>query len=257
MKKLFMYLGLALVLIVGLAVTVNNVRAINTSAQVVNATQLSPSELAFQELNNKALANIGEGWLYIKEYQKHDVDPITIEGVIPLVDTNTDMWYYINSSGIVEQSITIQKTMDGKIAQVGIYSNGTSWNTTVDEIVPMEPFLFDGIHYGLPYYHLKSPDLKISNNFQGKSELMEFTITVAEKEPIKMLDYSEVLVSLEHYYAFDVSTGFLVSKKTIALLQDGTQRELDNIQIEIKPGVNPPADVLKYFEIKKNREEQK
>lgn len=38
MKKLFMYLGLALVLIVGLAITVNNARAINTSTEVVNAT---------------------------------------------------------------------------------------------------------------------------------------------------------------------------------------------------------------------------
>lgn len=266
MKKPLICLGLAAILLIGFAVTVNNTSATNSGSLAItelelkndsSETQISPSEIAFQELNNKVLASIGEGWLYVRENQKHDVDPLpSVDGLIPLTDTITDMWYYINSSGMVERSVTIQRTMDGQISQVGIYSNGTAWNTMVDEIISAEPFLFEGIHYGLPYY-LKNPDMKINNILKDGSELTEFTITIAEKEPVDMLDYDKALVSMEHYYVFDKFTGFLVSKKTIANLEDGTQRELDNIQIEIKLGVEPPSDVLKYFDVKKDREGQK
>jgi hypothetical protein len=265
MKKLSLLLGAAVILMMGFAITISNASATDTGFQAAmepelksgsSDTQVSAPELAFQELNSKALASIGEGWFYYKDYQKHDVDPPTIEGVIPLVDTTTDYWYYINSSGMVERFVTIQRTMDGQIAQVGIYSDGTAWNTTVDEIVRTETFLFE-LHYGLPY-HLKSPDMKINNIIKNGSGLVEFTNRFTEEKPIDLLDYSKALLSMEYYYYFDAVTGFIVSAKTIAHLEDGTQREFLYVQIEeIKLNAEPPADVLQYFEIKKNREEQK
>lgn len=267
MKKLSLLLGAAVILMMGFAITISNASATDTGFQTAvepelksgsSDTQLSAPELAFQELNSKALASIGEGWIYVMEIHKHDVDPLPdIEGLIPLVDTTSESWFYINSAGRAERSVTVVRTMDGQIDQVGIYSNGTGWNTKVDEIMPREPFLFEGWHYGLPYLHLKSPDIKLNNIIKGGIELTEFTITVAEKEPVDMLDYDKALVSMEHYYAFDTSTGFLVIKKTIAHLEDGTQREADYIQVDVKIGVEPPIDVLKYFDVKKEREEQK
>jgi hypothetical protein len=157
----------------------------------------------------------------------------------------------------LERSITIERTMDGQIRQVGILSDGTAWNTVVDEIIRREPAKFEGIHYGLPYLHLKSPDMVTNENVKDGIALIEFVITITEKEPVDMLDYEQHLVAMEHHYIFDASTGFLVSKKTIVHLEDGTQRELDNIQVEVKIGVEPPDDILKYFAIKKEREEQK
>lgn len=259
MKKLFMYLGLTLVLIVGFAITVNNASAINTSPQAA-VTQLSPPELAYQELKNKALAKIGEGWLYMKDSQKFDVDPPMEKGDVPLVDTTTDYWYYINSSGYVERFVTITRTMDGQTQQVGIYSNGTGWNTMVDEIEPMEPFFFDSFDYGLPY-GFKSPDFKSNNiTLNGGSDAVEFTYTIMEEKPLDAFFYSASapLVSTEYDYIFNSATGFFVSSKTIAHLEDGTQRVLLHVQMEqIKFNAEPPADVLKYFELKKAREAQK
>lgn len=266
MKKPVIYLGLVGMLLIGLAITVNNVSATNFGSQVLteldlkknsNETQISSSELAFQELNNKALASINEGWVFVSEYQKHDVDPLPpVEGLIPLTDTNTDIWYYINSSGMVDRFVTIQKTMDGQIVQVGVFSDGTAWNTMVNEIVPMEPFSFERNDYGLSRY-LKTPDIKINNVVKDGAESTEFMVAITEKVPVDMLDYEKALTSTEYYYVFDVSTGFLVNQKTIVVLEDGTKRELDNIQIEIKIGAEPPADALKYFDLKKDREAQK
>lgn len=267
MKKPSMLLGLAVVLLIGLAITISNARATASGGQTATErvlknnsieAQVSTPELVFQELNSKALTSVKGGWLYVNEYMTHDVDPLpAIEGLIPLVDTNTDMWYYINSSGVVEKFVTIERTMDGQIAQVGIYSNGTAWNTMVDEIISVETLLFEEILYGLPYSHLISPDLAISYILKDGLSSTEFTITVVEKEPVDMLDYDKALVSMEHRYIFDTVTGFLVGKKTIAHLEDGTQRESDNIQVVVKLGIEPPPDVLEYFEIKKDREEQK
>ena len=194
----------------------------------------------------------------MNEYMTHDVDSLPdIEGLIPLQDTVTEMWFYINSSGIVERSITIQETIDGQIVQVGVYSDGTAWNTLVDEIVPAEPFLFEGLHYGLPNSQLNSPDIHVNTIVNGELSVTEFSISILEDEPVDMLDYDKDLLFMDHYYVFDSLTGFLKTKKTIAHLEDGSQRELDFIQVEVKIGVEPPSDVLKYFEVKKYREDQK
>jgi hypothetical protein len=267
MRKTLMLVSLALVLLIGLAVTINNVQATDSNRQLTGAlklrddeteVQLSTPEIIFQEINNKALTSVKGGWLYVNEYQTHDVDPLpAVEGLLPLQDTDTDMWYYINSVGTVEQFVTIQRTINGQITQIGVYSNGTAWNTVVDEIIPMEPFSFEGIHYGLPGSHIKSPDITVNNLMKEGLNLTEFTIGVAEKEPVDILDYEKALVSIEHHYVFDASTGFLVSKRTIAHLEDGSQRELDNIQINVKLDIDPPPDVLEYFEMKSEREEQK
>lgn len=266
MKKLYLIFGVILVLIIGVAFVAKNVSAVEGGNQIPfvadvkdNVEKKPPSqEEIYKELKEKALSSVGEGWVYIREYQKYDVDPIPpVEGLIPLTDTITDMWYYINSSGMVERFVTIQRTMDGQIAQVGIYSNGTAWNTMVDEIIPMEPYLFEPFDYGL-FYQLKKPELKSEKiNKKDGERVVEFKIKNVEKEPVKLLDYSKKLLSMEYQYVFDDATGFIVSVKNIASMEDGTQRDFSNTQIEeIRFNAEPPADVLEYFEIKKNREAQ-
>lgn len=253
MKKIIVVLVLSGIVLTGLAIAIRT-----ASATSVVETQISPPEKIFQELNNKALASVRGGWLYVKEYLTHDVDPLPdIEGLIPLQDTVTEIWYYINSNGMVEKFVTIEKTMDGEITQIGVFSDGTVWNSSVDEIVSQESFLFEGLHYGLPYSQLKSPDIKVNTVVNGDLNVTEFSISIPENEPIDMLDYDKALLSMEHYYVFDSLTGFLKTKKTIVHLEDGSQRELDFIQVEVKIGAEPPSEVLKYFDNKKDLEDQK
>ncbi len=265
MKKTKLFLVAAVVLMAA-SFIVNNVVAVNTRISEVSArsatnvvdAQIFPPEKIFQELNSNALASIKGDWLYVKEYATHDVDPLPdIEGLIPLHDTVTEIWYYINSSGKVEEFVTIEKAMDGKITQVAVFSDGTAWNSLVNEIVPQESFVFEGLHYGLAYSQIKSPDIKVNTVVSGNLNVTEFSMLITENEPIDMLDYDKALLSMEHYYVFDNLTGFLKTKKTIAYLEDGSQRELDFIQVEVKIGAEPPSEVLKYFDIKKDLEGQK
>lgn len=269
MKKLSGPLILAFVLLIGLAIAVSRAGAMDRDLQAANEseqqsgnseTQPPPAVLVFQELKNKALAKFSEGWLYMRDSQTHDVDSPKNEGEFSLVDTTTDYWYYLNASGYVERFVTITRTMDGQIQQVGIYSDGTAWNTMVDEIELMESFFFEGFDYGLPY-GFKSPDFS-SNNIilDNGSEAVEFTYTLKDEEPISAFFYSSSarLVSTAYEYIFDSTTGFFVSERVIVRLEDGTQRVFLYVQREeIKLNVEPPAEVLKYFEIKKDREEQK
>ncbi|MBI5826053.1 MAG: hypothetical protein HZB18_18675 [Chloroflexi bacterium] len=269
MKKLLVPLSLMLVLVIGFALTANRASAINSNARTaamaesnisIEETPSSPAVQVFQELNKKGQAKIGEGWLYMRQSDKVDVDPPKEEGVVPLIDTTMDGWYYINAKGFAERFVTITRTMDGQIQQVGIYSDGTTWNTMVDETEIMEPFFFENFNYGLPY-GFKSPDFK-SNNIalEDGSEAVLFTYTLKEEDPYYAFDYSSSarVEFMSYEYIFDSDTGFFVSLKQTVHFEDDSQRVLSYILLEeIKFIAEPPADVLKYFDLKKTREEQK
>ena len=78
-----------------------------------------------------------------------------------------------------------------------------------------------------------------------------------QKQPLKMLDYSKKLLSMEYEFVFDNATGFIVSEMNIVNLEDGSRRVLMNVQIEeIRLDYEPPSDVLEYFTLKENREAQ-
>lgn len=270
MKKLLVPLSLMLILVIGFALTANRVSAVNSSshtAAIAESSDMSLEEVQsstalqiFQDLNDKAQAKIGEGWLYMRDSQKFDADPSKEEGYVPLVDVTTDYWYYINGSGFAERFVTITRTMDGQIQQVGIYSDGTTWNTMVDEIEVMEPFFFESFNYGLPY-GFKSPDFKSNNiTLEDGSNAVEFTYSLKEDKPIQLFQYSSSARAKDigFEYLFDSETGFFVSVKQIVHFEDGSQRILSYVQLEeIKFNAEPPADILKYFDLKKTREEQK
>ncbi len=273
MKKWVVFLGLAFVLLAGFVVAINQADAANLipidlanpgSSQVETPTTSPSPEQDFQELENKAQARIGEGWLYTRSLTKFDVDPFQEEelkeGFIPLVDTTSDHWRYVNASGYVERFVNIVRTMDGAIQQVGIYSDGTAWNTMVDEIVVMEPFRAEPFDYGLPY-GFKRPDFKSQKIvLENGLEAVLFTFTVKEEKPYKSFDYpaSAPVVSKESSYVFDAVSGFFISKTDIFRMEDGTQRVFLYLEMkEIIFNAKPPSDVLAYFELKKQREEQK
>lgn len=235
MKKRFILLGLSLVLLLGLAVAINQAGATSFIPVGMSKSEISRDETAttspsaeqdFQELKEKAQARTGEGWLYMRDAQKFDVDPPQVEGAIPLVDATTEYWYYIDSSGYVERFVTITRTMDGAIQQVGMYSDGTAWNTMVDEIVSMESFRAEPFDYGLPY-GFRSPDFQSQRIvLENGLEALLFTFTKKAEKPYQAFDYpaSALVVSMESSYVFDAVSGFFVSKTDTVKMEDGTQR---------------------------------
>lgn len=263
MKKIKLILVAAVVLM-SASFIVNNVVAVNTRISEVSARSaikigeyslLYPNTVLYDQLKIKALSNMGkEGWFYIRDHVQYDVDAPTEKDVLPLVNSRSESWWYINSSGMVEKSISVERTEDGQIIQVGMFSNGTAWNTTVDEIIPTEPYIFVP-DYGLAY-HMKFPDLKSEKIDKDGKESIQFKITHVEKQPLKTLDYLKKLLSMEFEFVFDNATGFIVSVMQIANLEDGSRRVSSVLIEEIRIGYEPPSNVLEYFTQKDNREAQ-
>ena len=104
-------------------------------------------------------------------------------------------------------------------------------------------------------YFLSNPDLKLSHSIEldGKQEV-QFSLTKVEDPPASTREFAQAVQASENRYTFDEETGFLVRFESIAHLQDGSQRAFASIQVEIKPGVNPPPEVLEYFKMKQDRE---
>ncbi|WKZ43139.1 MAG: hypothetical protein QY302_13640 [Anaerolineales bacterium] len=222
---------------------------------------LSASE-TFEQLNQKILIAVRSGWLHGREHRVYDVDSSNF-GVLPNgqeipLEQITDFWFYVNDNGFIERSITITHTKDGQVVQVGVNSNGTSWNTAINEIVPHELFLWGyGFDYGLHYY-LDSPTLQYSLSLdQNGRPSIAFVISVQEEKPAPVQEYSSSILAMDHYYYFDAETGFLTRTYSIAHLEDGSQRYFEDIQVEFFIGTTPPPDVLAYFEQKHIRESEK
>lgn len=254
-----------MVALLAVSLVISSAVAVNTNISEVSARKavktsedslLSPNKALYDQLKIKVLNNIiKEGWFYIREHVQYDVDAPTEKDVLPLVNSRSESWWYINAAGMVEKSISIQRTEDGQVIQVGMFSNGTAWNTTVDEIIPTEPYILVP-DYGLAY-HLKFPDLKSEQIDKDGKESIQFKIKYVEKQPLKMLDYSKKLLSMEYEFVFDATTGFIVSEMSTVNLEDGSRRVLMNLQIEeIRLDYEPPSDVLEYFTLKENREAQ-
>lgn len=229
---------------------------IESSQVVTSDSSDSPADF-FRLLKSKTLVAVRSNWVYFEENRKSDVDvpdfgTFSNEQVIP-AESVMEQWMFVNEAGIVEQSISIQRTMDGKVVQAGVFSEGTAWNTASDEIIPREPLPFE-LDYGLRF-NLNNPDLKLSHSIEpdGKQQV-QFTLTKVEDPPSSTREFVHAVQASENRYTFDEETGFLVRFESIAHLQDGSQRAFATIQVVIKPGINPPPDVLEYLKKKQDRE---
>ena len=230
--------------------------------KILAQREITPSaQEIFSQLNEKTLIVSNSGWLHGKEYRTHDVDSTNF-GVLPNgkelpLEQITEYWFYINDSGFIERSVTIIRGTDGQVVQVGINSNGTSWNTATDEIVPHDLYPFEGFDYGLHYY-LTRPELQFSNyDDQDGKQVTVFSIFVGEENPVTLDEYSSRLTGMEHHYYFDTNTGFFIQSETIAHLDDGSQRRFESIQSEFELGKTPPPEVFAYLDQKQVRESEK
>lgn len=216
----------------------------------------TPASHAYKLLDQQKLALIQGGWLYLKVHRAHDIDA---EGfghfsngqVIP-PETLVESWFHIDR-GLIDRSITIQSAMNGEIAQVGVYSDGTGWNTAVDEIVQRAPIRFTGFDFGL-LRELGNSTLQVSPITEDGKSLLKFSLTTSDDKPAVLGEYKQLLVSMTSEYFFDQDSGFLARLKQTAYLEDGSQRVFNLTSVEYKIDSPPPPEVLAYFEKKQARE---
>ena len=289
MVKKLSYIVLGVILLTSLVVVSNQIKPVNAAlAQPVSTSvDLDPAEKPvaevvaelpaleptstpdlsasgfFQTLRMKTQAAARSNWVYFKEYSKGEVDVSDFgafeNGQVLPTESISEQWMFVNEAGVVEQSISVQRTMEGEVVQVGVFSKGTGWNTATDEIIPQPPeALSFELDYGLRFEFLRSPDLQLSHSIgpDGK-RLAQFVITKKEDQPVLVREYKKPQQAMEVRYLFDEDTGFITSLEAIAHFEDGTERVYQSIQVEVKLGVTPSAEVYEYLQMKQDREGEK
>ena len=219
----------------------------------------------YQALRTKTKAAARSNWVYFKEYSKASVDVSDFgafeNGQILPTESISEQWMFVNEAGVVEQSVSIQRTMEGEVVQVGVLSKETGWNTATDEIMPLPPEALPfELDYGLHLEFLRSPDLQLSLSRSigpdGK-RLAQFVITKNEDQAFMVREYKKPQQAMEVRYVFNEDTGFIASLEAIAHFGDGTERVFESIQVEVKLGGTPPAEVYEYLQMKQDREGEK
>lgn len=215
-----------------------------------------PAQYIYKLLDQQKLIMKQGGWLYIKTHRTHDIDAenfgVFSNGQELPKEYIFEDWFFINERGLIEQSVSIQTAMDGDIVQVGVYSDGTSWNTAVDEVRYQAPASFIGFDAGLQS-ELNNETLTMIPVVENDKQLMKYDFTLTEKEPVLADEYFKPQTSMKMEYFFDQSTGFLLRFKQTVFLEDGTQRIFDFFESDYQIGREPPPDVLAYFDKKQER----
>jgi hypothetical protein len=219
-------------------------------------TSNTPALYAYKLLDQQKLALKQGGWLYLKMHRMHDIDADNF-GTFPNgqkipTESIQEGWYYVNQNGVIERSVFIETAMNGDIVQVGVYSDGTSWNTAVDEVTSRAPSSFSGIDFGLQS-DLSNKTLTMTPFVENNKQLLKYSVTVNEEKHPTTGEYNQPLTEMKTDYIFDQSTGFLIRYQQTALLEDGRQRIFDLADVDMQIGIEPPPYVMSYFDKKQER----
>jgi hypothetical protein len=214
-----------------------------------------------QNLNARAIAGLRSGWVHIQENINHDTD-LKNSGVLPngMAIPNqqiNDTWYHLNDERLVTEGVNIMRTSDGQIVQVGVSSNGTSWNTGTDEITTSEQYIVNGFDHSF----LKN-DLQWLEGFGNTAAItqvvlpsggegVQVVIGDEYEKPVVSNDFNEPSIRAETRAVFDSATGYLVSREVIVWFVDGSQRVFSRLTQKIT--FEAPTNEVLNFLSKKGR----
>lgn len=223
-------------------------------AEKPKTEQVEPVEM-LQALNGRALAALRPGWVHLHE-EKHYFTEAENNGVLPNQvaipnDQIIDTWFNIRADRRILQSVSIMRTMDGQIVQVGVFSNGRAWNSATNEVQTEEPFRLEGFDYNF------LRELQRLQAFGAKVEMREqktpdggegtlFIVRLLSGAPEKFDDFSRPVIASERRGLFSKESGYLIEEEVIFTFDDGSQQIYSRVTQEIK--FEPPADeALNYL----------
>lgn len=229
-----------------------------------HATPPNASEMV-KNLNNKAMSKLPVGWIHIREEKIFDRDTEN-NGVFPndIAIPNhqiNDIWYCLDESHQVVESVSIMRSAEGEEIQVGVYSNGTAWNSATRVVEPSEPYVLNALdgQFLWDLNKLGESDLQpqITEEMlpDGRKGLRFVIQDKFEDKPLQLADYKLPVIQAETRALFSQDDGYLHNKEVVFRLLDGSERVSLSLKQEIT-FEEPPAEVLSYLEMKE-KEAQK
>lgn len=220
----------------------------------LKTVQASPVEV-LQGLNRTALATLRTGWIHLRE-EKHFFTETEDNGVLPnqaaipnhqIIDT----WFNIGHDNHILQTISIMRTIDGQIVQVGVISNGKAWNSATNEVQTADLFELEGFDSNLlrdiQRLQGSGADVEISDKQTPDGhEGIQVIIRDVFDAPMKYDVFSRPIIAAETHALFSKETGYLIQKEIVFTFDDDSQQIFSQVIQEIK-FEQPTEDVLGYL----------
>ncbi len=237
--------------------------SVSPADQLVQELSVKAAQQVTKELNAKAALGV---WLHIHVEEKFDQDAPN-NGVLPngMAIPNqqiNDDWYHVNAQGVVIESVSMMRTTDGKIVQVGVASNGTTWNSATSgadpEKRPQELLKLNELF-------LNNGDLKRLEKFGSTAKITNVSLPNGDQgvqiaigatsAPAKITNFDKAVTSTEIRTVLDNSTGYMVSQDVVSGFEDGSQRISSQLKQNVT--IEPPTDEVLYYLAEKDREVNK
>ena len=229
------------------------------TAQVTSASEM------VENLNHKAISQLPVGWIHIREERVFDQDSenngVLPNGIaIPHHQVN-DIWYQVDESHRVIEMVSIMRSSEGQIIQVGVYSNGTSWNSATGTVESSDPYVlnaFDGqFLWDLGQFEASGSQPQITEEvlLDGRAGLLFVIQDKFEDSPVELASYELPAIGAEIHALFGQDDGYLHRKEVIFRFLDGSER----VSISLKQEITfeePTEEAFSYL-AKKEEEAKK
>ncbi|MBN2502558.1 MAG: hypothetical protein JXB38_17390 [Anaerolineales bacterium] len=174
------------------------------------------------------------GWIHIRIEKVLDRDSenngVLPNGIaIPHHQVN-DTWYRVDESQRVIEMVSIMRSGEGQIVQVGVYSDGTGWNSATGAIEPSEPYVLSAFDsqflWDLGQFEASGSQPQITEEIlpDGGAGLLFVIRDEFEDSPVELISYELPVIGTEIRALFGQDDGYLHRKEVIFRLLDGSER---------------------------------
>ena len=210
-------------------------------AEASTIAQAKPGEV-LQTLNTRAVKSLPIGWVHLREVKRFSNNPGD-NGELPnqvAIPNNQiiDTWFNIGPNNVVLQSVSIMRTLDGQIVQIGVVGHGKAWNSATNEVQAVEPFKLESFdaNFQRDFQRLQASgaevqlsDLKTPDGQQGTQIILRDNFDT----PIMDNVADRPIIAAETRALFSTETGYLLQKVVIFIFDDNSQRVFSQITQEI------------------------
>lgn len=231
------------------------------SPQIVQPESISPQteqkQLSISEqvgnLTEKGATNYRKaGWIHMVTHQtlNSDTQNTAPDGTVAPNEYITDDWILLDNNGNEVQGVFLQRNMQGNIIQVSVLKDKAWHNLTYGDIIPAPDTLIFTPDFGFSEMAVRLKDTleKGTVNIKGK-KLTKFIAKENYQKPSKFLEFNSPVTSINTEAIYD-DTGIVTLYQTVFMMQDGSERIRDSVEIvTMETVIEPPFEILNYLNI--------
>jgi hypothetical protein len=176
------------------------------------------------------------GWIFIKSESFNFRRP---DGSIDMLHRPdhyvTESWYHINAAKLVDECVTLEKSMDGQILQA-----------TVSHAGKFEPFSLrideENLNRHIEYAATNPHTVEVID-----STTVKITVVDMSPEPFTLDGYEKRITGTIGYNYYDIDTGSRIQSEVIILFEDGSNEVLSRVIFTIRLDLTPPPETMSWL----------